>query len=155
MNTEATTPHSLRATLFRERVLDDAGKPIDDNVPDPDVWDLADSRDPELLELGRGQLLILEADILGFLDDVMLHPAEAGDQTIRGVFTPDAGCPEFRMGDMLTVAVSDVAAVTYEILVTHGELPERLPQSGEMCLVLRADLCVIHAATANISETPT
>lgn len=140
MNTEATTPHSLPSVLFRERVLDDAGKPLADI---PDNWELADTREPELLELGRGQLLILATDVMGFLDSVMLHPVEDGEQTIRAIFTPGPSCPAYRMGDLLTVAVPDAGAITYQILVTHGELPEQLPQPGEMCLVLRADLCLI------------
>ncbi|NMM13588.1 MAG: hypothetical protein HHJ17_08640 [Rhodoferax sp.] len=143
MNTEVTPPHSLPAVLFRERVLDDAGKPIDDNVPDPDVWELADTREPELLELGRGQLLILATDVMGFLDSVMLHPVEDGEQTIRAIFTPGPSCPAYRMGDLLTVAVPDAGAITYQILVTHGELPDQLPLPGEMCALLRLDLCLI------------
>lgn len=140
MNTEATTSHSLPAVLFRERVLDDAGKPLADI---PENWELADTREPELLEFGRGQLLILATDVMDFLDSVMLHPVEDGEQTIRAIFTPGPSCPAYRMGDLLTVAVPDAGAITYEILVTSGELPEQLPQPGEMCLVLRADLCLI------------
>lgn len=140
MNTEATTTHSLPAVLFRERVLDASGKPLADI---PENWELADTREPELLELGRGQLLILATDVMDFMDSVMLHPVEDGEQTIRAMFTPDAGCPEFRMGDLLTVAVPDAGAITYEILVTHGELPGQLQQPGEMCALLRPDLCLV------------
>jgi|GEM_PF-5482373 len=140
MNTEGINPHSMPVMLFRERVLDDVGKPLADI---PDNWELADTREPELLELGRGQLLILATDVMGFLNSVMLHPVEDGKQTIRAIFTPGPSCPAYRMGDLLTVAVPDAGAITYQILVTHGELPDQLPLPGEMCALLRLDLCLI------------
>lgn len=132
--------NAMPAILFRERVCDDAGKPLTDI---PENWDLSDSREPELLELGRGQLLILETDVLAFLDDVMLHHAAEGDQTIRAIFTPEPQCPEFRMGDILIAVAPDLGSISYEVLLTHGELPDRLPNPGEMCLVLRAELSLV------------
>jgi hypothetical protein len=135
-----TQHNTMPVVLFRERTLDNAGKPLADI---PENWELADTREPELLELGRGYLLILATDVMDFLDSVMLHPVEDGEQTIRAMFTPDPSCPAYRMGDLLTVAVSDAVAIAYQILVTHGEMPDQLPAAGEMCLVLRADLCQV------------
>jgi hypothetical protein len=135
MNTPNT---AMPAILFRERVLDDEGKPLADI---PENWDLADSREPELLELGRGQLLITVADDSEFVNNTMV-PGSEGQPVIRAVFTPAPTCQEFRMGDILTVMLP-LGSISYQVLVTHGELPEQLPVPGEMCLVLRAELSLI------------
>lgn len=140
MNTEFTSPHSLPAVLFRERVLDDAGTPLADI---PENWELADTREPELLELGRGQLLILSANDAEFARETMLHTGNDDDIVIRATFTPDPSCPVYRMGDILTVTLPEVLAVSYEVLLTHEDMPERLVQPGEMCLSLRPDLCLV------------
>jgi hypothetical protein len=152
MNTEATSPHSLPAILFRERVMGDDGKPLADI---PENWELADTREPELIELGRGQLLILSANDAEFAHETMLHTGNDDDIFIRAIFTPESSCPVYRMGDIVTVVQPDVgAAISYEVRLTHedfpaevllsqDDFPPKLVQPGEMCLFFRPDLSLV------------
>lgn len=153
MNTQAATPNSLQAILLREHVLDDSGKPMyeGDYLRDPIMFELANSREPELLELGRGQLLILSPDDAEFARKAFLHSGNDDDLFIRAILTLDPSCPVYRMGDFVTVAPLDVGAITYQVLLTHedfpaevllseDDFPPKLMQPGEMCLLLRPDL---------------
>lgn len=134
----------LRAMLFRERVVDDQGSPVDGEVPEN--WGLVDGLPSELLPLGQCSLQITVADDFPFVKGLLLDGWETGDDVvIRAVLEPPPGeLP--RMGDIVAVMVGDVFAFCYEILVTHGDVPEHLTQEGEMCLALRTDLGAVYAA---------
>lgn len=134
----------LQAMLFRERVVDDHGGPVDGELPEN--WELADGLPSELLPLGQCHLQITVADDFAFVKGLLLDGWDTGDDVvIRAVLEPPAGeLP--RMGDIVAVMVGDVFAFCYEVLVTHEDAPEHLTQDGEMCLSLRTDLGAVYAA---------
>jgi hypothetical protein len=149
MNSIANSPAvtALPALHFRERVLDDNGEPLDGELPEN--WELADSRLPDLLRIGQGQLLITSADDLAFVRETLLPGWERGDDVvIRATYTQAA---QIRMGDFLVALIDGALAVTYEVLVTGEDIPHLLNEPGEMCLALRADLSLLWASLAGQS----
>ena len=134
-------PHAMPAVLFRERVCDDDGQPLDDV---PENWAMADDgREPVLQELGRGHLLIVSVNDSDFFFEEVDSSIDGDAEIVRAVFTSESPCPMHRMGDILAVTLDDGSAISYEVLLTHGDMPHRLVEPGEVCLVLRAELSVV------------
>lgn len=144
------TAHALRATIYRERVIDADGRPVNDNTPDPGAWDKADALPSTVTPSVSGWLEVqgtMEGDetgelLAGAIDDGETYAA--GD-LVRAVFWPDAsvsaipGDPLLRMGDVLQVSVADdepELLLGYMVVARHNDVPMLLTKSGELVLAL-------------------
>lgn len=144
------TAHALRATVYRSRAVDSEGRPVNDNVPNPDVWAMADKLPASVMASASGWLELLgsmEGDetgelLAGSIDD---GQAYAASDLVRGMFWPDCstsaipGEAQMRMGDVLQVRVTDdepELQLGCMVVARHDDVPMLLPRPGELVLAV-------------------
>lgn len=151
----AIPSEAATAILLRRAVLDAEGRPVNDNVPDPDVWEMVDAATPTLVRLGRGNVLITNGDDSEFVKTALLSNHYDNDNVVRAVFTPDSGCPAPAMCDILAVLVSEDSslALCFEVLVGHDDVPELLTTPGELSMALLLDLSVLGVPMESVEAT--